>query len=223
MIHIENLIHQFPDGETTVTALELPNFSAPTGSQWCITGVSGSGKSTLLQCIAGLLQPTKGRLQVNELLLNEATSKELDVWRGNDVGYIFQDFNLLNFLTAEDNILSGAFFANRFTHKEMVQEMNELTTKMGIAHLRHKKPTQLSKGEQQRVAIARALIKKPRLLLADEPTASLDEANSQLVIDLLKQYSESLQATLLITSHEETVIRQFSNRLHLMKRGTHDS
>lgn len=223
MIHIESLTHQFPDGETSVKALDLPNFSATTGSQWCITGVSGSGKSTLLQCLAGLLQPTTGILQVEDMYLNEASSKELDTWRGKKVGYIFQDFNLLNFLTVEDNILSGAFFANRFTHKEMVQEMEQLTNLMGIAPLRHKKPTQLSKGEQQRVAIARALIKKPSLLLADEPTASLDEANSRLVIDLLKAYSETLQATLLITSHEEPVISQFSNRLHLTKRGTHDS
>ncbi|WP_295239143.1 ATP-binding cassette domain-containing protein [Veillonella sp.] len=223
MIRIEHLLHQFPDGETMNTVLELPRFSAPTGSQWCITGVSGSGKSTLLQCIAGLLQPTTGQLQVNELMLTEATAKELDIWRGKEVGYIFQDFNLLNFLTVEDNILSGAFFANRFTHKDMVQEMKQLTQLMGIEHLRHKKPPQLSKGEQQRVAIARALIKKPCLLLADEPTASLDEANSRLVIDLLKAYSESLSATLLITSHEEAVISQFSNRLHLTKRGIHDS
>ena len=188
-----------------------------------MTGVSGSGKSTLLQCIAGLLQPTTGTIQADDVKLTEINAKELDHWRGQQVGYIFQDFNLLSFLTAEENIISGAFFANRFTHKEMTDEAVKLMDIMGLTNLRHKKPTQLSKGEQQRVAIARALIKKPSLLLADEPTASLDAANSAIVIDLLPNYSTEANATLLIASHETTVISQFTNQLHLTKRGSHDS
>lgn len=223
MLTIQNLTRQFADGGTMITVLDLPSFEAPTGSQWCLTGVSGSGKSTLLQCIAGLLQPTTGTILADDVNLTEINAKELDHWRGQQVGYIFQDFNLLSFLTAEENIISGAFFANRFTHKEMVEEASKLMDIMGLTELRHKKPTQLSKGEQQRVAIARALIKKPSLLLADEPTASLDAANSTIVIDLLRNYSSEANATLLIASHETTVISQFTNQLHLTKRGSYDS
>lgn len=118
MLTIQNLTRQFPDGDTMITVLDLPAFEAPTGSQWCLTGVSGSGKSTLLQCIAGLLQPTTGTIQADDVNLIEISSKELDHWRGQQVGYIFQDFNLLSFFNSRRKyykrcLLCQSFYAQR--------------------------------------------------------------------------------------------------------------
>ena len=193
MLTISNLQHTYRDGAGSITALAVPSFTAKTASQWCLTGPSGSGKSTLLHCISGLIRPTTGTIVMDDIIITQPESiKSLSRWRGQYVGYIFQTFNLLPFLTVSDNILAGAYFSNTHLTTEIKHRFNHLTNEMGLQSLLKKKPDQLSQGEQQRVAVARALIKQPALLLADEPTANLDIENSQIVLNLLKAYSLSL-------------------------------
>lgn len=217
MIEISNLIHRYKDGEQYIEALRVPHFTAQTGSQWCLTGVSGSGKSTLLHCLAGLIKPTEGTIRIDDMSVTNSTVNAITDWRRQHVGYIFQDFNLLNFLSAQDNISTGAYFSH-LTDKLMYKnELEQLMVSMDIVGFAHKKPAQLSKGEQQRVAIARALIKGPSLILADEPTANLDAQNSDIVLNLLKTYCEKKKATLIIATHDAAIMKAFSNQLHLEK------
>ncbi|WP_295789520.1 ABC transporter ATP-binding protein [uncultured Veillonella sp.] len=217
MIEINNLVHRYKDGEQFIEALRLPHFKAETGSQWCLTGVSGSGKSTLLHCLAGLLKPSEGTIQIDDMNITDSPLASLTNWRRQHVGYIFQDFNLLNFLSAQDNISTGAYFSH-LTDKLMYKnELEQLMVSMDIIGFAHKKPAQLSKGEQQRVAIARALIKSPSLILADEPTANLDAKNSEIVLNLLKSYCETKEATLIIATHDASIMTAFTNQLHLEK------
>lgn len=218
MITVSDLQHMYRDGTGSVTALTVPYFSAETGSQWCLTGPSGSGKSTFLHCLSGLIQPTKGTIVIDDLTITAAKTRSiLTCWRGHHVGYVFQTFNLLPFLTVYDNILAGAYFSNVALTTEIKSHLNCLANEMDLCPLLKKMPDQLSQGEQQRVAIARALIKRPALILADEPTANLDAENTHIVLNLLKQYSNRLEATLLIASHDPVVIAAFPQQLALKK------
>jgi ABC-type lipoprotein export system ATPase subunit len=222
MLEITDLVQVYQDGHATITALLLPHFKAEKGSAWCITGPSGSGKSTLLHCISGLIHPTKGNITWNgKAITGGKDEKELDNWRAVCIGYVFQKFNLLPFLSARENILTGAWFAG-VEKDEAISRLETLSRQMGIAELLSQYPEALSQGEQQRVAIARALIKKPPLILADEPTANLDADNSQIVIELLKDYVAKNEAMLLIASHDAMVIDAFEHRLPLTKGGRHD-
>jgi ABC-type lipoprotein export system ATPase subunit len=222
MLEVTDLVQVYQDGPATITALSLPHFSAEKGSAWCVTGPSGSGKSTLLHCISGLIRPTKGTITWNgKAITGVKDEKELDDWRASCIGYVFQKFNLLPFLSARENILTGAWFAG-VDKGEALSRLKSLSGQMGIADLLSQYPEALSQGEQQRVAIARALIKKPPLILADEPTANLDADNSQIVINLLKNYVAQNNAMLLIASHDPMVIGAFEQRLPLSKGGRHD-
>ena len=222
MLTISDLQHTYRDGSGSVTAPTLPSFTAETGSQWCLTGPSGSGKSTLLHCISGLIRPTQGTVMVDDFTVTAPPSPTiLTRWRGHHVGYVFQTFNLLPFLTVYDNILTGAYFSNTSLTSEIKTRLDRLANEMGLLPLLKKKPDPLSQGEQQRVAIARALIKQPALILADEPTANLDSDNSNIVLDLLKRYSARFEATLLVASHDPAVIGAFTNHLALTKPTAH--
>ena len=217
MIEIKNLVHRYKDGNQYIQALSVPEFTAETGSQWCLTGVSGSGKSTLLHCLSGLIIPSEGRVAIDDMVITDGNTSAITKWRSNHVGYVFQDFNLLPFLSAKDNICTVAYFSHKTDKLTFLNDLEQLMVSMDIAAIAHKKPAQLSKGEQQRVAIARALIKQPSLLLADEPTANLDAHNSTIVLNLLRNYCKDQQATLIVASHDSTVIEAFENRLHLEK------
>ncbi|WP_298706101.1 ABC transporter ATP-binding protein [uncultured Veillonella sp.] len=221
MIEIKNLIHRYKDGEQYIDALHVPHFKADTASQWCLTGVSGSGKSTLLHCLAGLLRPTEGEIIIDDMNLTASSPKDITNWRREHVGYIFQDFNLLPFLSAKENITTGAYFSHLSDKLLYENDLEQLMVSMDIVGFAHKKPAQLSKGEQQRVAIARALIKNPTLLLADEPTANLDAHNSEIVLNLLTSYCQNQGATLIIATHDTTIMEAFTNQLHLEKQALH--
>lgn len=222
MLSVVNLIHCYPDGEGILTALRVPHLEAHAGEAWCITGPSGSGKSTLLHCLSGLLHPTSGEISYDGLSLTSGISdKELDTFRARTIGYLYQKFNLLPFLTARDNILLGAYWGDVAKDKAE-KRLERLAEKMGISSLLHHYPDAMSQGEQQRAALARALIKRPPILLADEPTANLDANNSRIVISLLQEYAEKENALLFVASHDAMVIESFSHILPLSKGGAHD-
>lgn len=223
MIVVEHIVHRYPDGQgKLVEALSLPSATFADNSVWGLVGPSGSGKSTLLHCISGVLRPTEGSIQVGEAPLENMSENELARWRGEQVGYVFQNFNLLEALTVRDNIYLGTYFAgNTFNEKEsnIKSDIETLAKRLQIEALLDKKPKQLSMGEQQRVAIARALIKKPEIVLADEPTANLDAHNSAIVMELLEEYQRESKITLLVATHDRDVMDRLPNILSLEKPG----
>lgn len=221
MLKVTHLVHRYPDGRRFLTALSVPHLEAYDGEAWCITGPSGSGKSTFLHCLSGLLRPTEGDISYKGRSLTlDMSDADLDVFRGRTIGCLYQKFNLLPFLSARDNILLGAHFGG-VPKKEAEARLSALAKKMGLMHLLSHYPNELSQGEEQRTALARALIKEPPILLADEPTANLDEDNSRIVIHLLLDYVKAHNALIFVASHDPMVIRSFSHILPLHKGGAH--
>ncbi len=171
------------------------------GSFSFIVGPSGSGKSTLLYLIGALDEPTSGEIVVDGRKLRGMTQVERDNYRRSEVGFIFQSFNLLNNLTAVENVLVP--FLPKGVPMELRQRAVELLNRVGLSGRLDHRPNQLSGGEQQRVAIARALLKDPKLVLADEPTGELDSKTGQEVFAYLRQLHQSQQTTVVVVTHDE--------------------
>jgi putative ABC transport system ATP-binding protein len=193
--------------------LRVPEFSLEAGDHCVIHGPSGSGKTTLFHLLAGLLSPTRGTLEVAGTRLEALGEAERDVFRRTQVGFIFQSFNLLQGLTALENVLvaltiSGANATRDDAHKLMID--------VGLEHRLYHYPAQLSIGEQQRVAVARSLIHHPPLLLADEPTGSLDPVRSCGIIDLLFSLATQRGTTLFVISHDPAVVERFPRRVSIL-------
>ncbi len=219
MIHIEHLICDYLEGNGRhLRALSMPAFDLPDHGSCALIGPSGSGKSTFFHCLSGLLRPTAGRIVVDETVLGDMTEDQLSSWRASHVGYVFQQALLMPFLTVMENILLAADMAGR-RREEARREAEEWLRKVGLAGCGGRLPSHLSGGEQQRVGFIRAIIVKPSLLLADEPTASLDVDNSRLVMQSLLQYWQDSGCMLLCATHDPSVQALFSNQVHLEKRG----
>ena len=162
-------------------------------------GQSGSGKSTLLHMIGGLDQPSSGWVQVGEHRLDKMSQTDLAVFRRNQVGFVFQFFNLIENLNVRANVELPALLSNGNNKKEIRQRSTELLERLGITNQAGKHPWELSGGQQQRVAIARAFINSPALLLADEPTGNLDSASGNEVLDILREFNQQGQTILMVT------------------------
>lgn len=215
MIHIKSIKKNYPDGRDIICALDLQEAVLEDGSRWALVGPSGSGKSTLLHCLAGLTPLSEGTIEIDGQLMNKKNPQELAKWRGKEVGYIFQNLSLLPALSAEDNVFAGAYFAGLEKSSELQKEVDSLFAAMNMTDMQDKLPRQLSQGQQQRVAIARALIKKPKYILADEPTASLDRETAKHVMQLLLNYSQVQGTTLLISTHDPAIQAQLDHELRL--------
>lgn len=225
MITIQGLEKRYKDGDQEIVALHLPYAEFDRGTQWAVVGPSGSGKSTLLHCLAGIIRADGGQIKTGEGILTDFDEDALQSWRSIEIGYIFQDFNLIDALTVKENIELGAYlslghYVSGYNKTEQFQErLQHLLETMDIVNLLNKRPSALSRGEQQRVAVARVLIKEPSLVLADEPTASLDEENSRRVMDLLTSYCKQSNATLLVATHDPLTKSYCSNVITLTKGG----
>ncbi len=198
--------------ESLVKALDDVNVSVESGRFVAIIGTSGSGKSTLLNMLGGLDTPTSGSVQVEDKNLEKLTEEQLTVFRRQRIGFIFQNYNLIPYLTAYENIvlpvrLDGKREDEKFL-KEIV-EFLELTGKL------QNYPSHLSGGQQQRVAIARALVSKPAIVLADEPTGNLDSRTSDKVVDLLKMTSEKFHQTILMITHNPEIAEKADVRIRI--------
>jgi putative ABC transport system ATP-binding protein len=190
---------QYGDGESAVHALRGVSLEVPAGQFTAVMGPSGSGKSTLMHLLAGLDRPTNGRVKIGATDISELPDKQLTRLRRQEIGFIFQQFNLLPMLTAEENILLPLSIAGRKADKAAVQS---LIDRVGLGERLGHKPSQLSGGQQQRVAIARALVTRPTVLFADEPTGNLDSTSGAEVLELLREAVELDRQTTVMVTHD---------------------
>ena len=213
-LDIQDLQVRYSNGPGAVTALEIERLRVPPGSLLGVTGPSGSGKSTFLYAVGGLLRPERGRvLWGGRDILSEAESAR-DRWRRHTVGFAFQDFHLLPELSPLQNVLLPASF-ERFAPERTIRERAiSLLDHFSVPQAR-KSTASLSRGEQQRVAIARALLFDPPVILADEPTASLDAKAGAVVIDILMQLSARDGRTVIAISHDRELLKRFANTVAL--------
>jgi putative ABC transport system ATP-binding protein len=213
MIDIEELTKTHYRGETEVRALRGVTCRIPKGSFTFIFGPSGSGKSTLLYLMGALDNPTSGAVSVNGRNLAELSTRDRDEYRRQDVGFVFQSFNLLKNLDAVGNVLVP--FMPQGISPDMRQRAVELLKHVGLSNRLDHRPSQLSGGEQQRVAIARALLKKPSLVLADEPTGELDSETGAEVFGYLRRLHIEQQTTVVVVSHDDRYVTDGDRVLEL--------
>ena len=205
-------------GTTSVTALDEVSLSMNEGEFVSIQGTSGSGKSTLLNMVGGLDHPTTGDVLFNAKPLGPFSKKEMARYRRYSVGMIFQNFNLIPTMTAEENVgLALAFGGIRGNERRL--RAAELLGRVGLAERLSHRPSELSGGEQQRVAIARALANNPKVLLADEPTGNVDSTRAHELLALLREMVDKDSLTILMVTHDRELATSFSDRIILMKDG----
>ena len=201
MIEYRHVTKVFGTGETAVRAVNDVSFVIERGDFWSLMGPSGAGKSTILHLIAGLTTPTSGEVLVEGRNVAKMSSKEAAELRRRRVGYVLQTFNLLPFLTAEENV-GMPLVLDGVPQREVDARVAEALELVKMLQRAKHYPTTLSGGEQQRVAIARAVVIKPAVILADEPTGNLDRANGRGVMDLMADLNERLQVTILLVTHD---------------------
>lgn len=207
MLRIKNLKKSYvePDG-TPLHVLDVRAFAVAAGEQLALVGSSGCGKTTLLHVIAGISAATAGSVQIDGLDITRLPEAGRDRFRAEKIGYVFQTFNLLPGFTALENVQLGMTFARGGRDRPRAKD---LLTRVGLGHRLNHKPATLSVGEQQRTAVARALANKPKLLLADEPTANVDRANQQSIIDLIRMTCKEEGVALILVTHAMEVAEQF--------------
>jgi putative ABC transport system ATP-binding protein len=203
-LSVEKVIKTFRQGDRSVSALASIDLEVQQGQFLAIMGASGSGKSTLLHLMAGLARPDSGSVRVNGADLAGMPDRELTIFRRRNIGLVFQSFNLIPTLSAEENIALPLMLegTNGQVSKQKVQQLLE---NLGLTDRRTHRPDALSGGEQQRVAIGRALVADPAVILADEPTGNLDSANSRSVCELLRDLSVIHNKTIVMVTHEPVV------------------
>lgn len=190
--------------------LAFADLTVPRGGTLVLRGASGSGKSTLLALLAGLLTPTAGHVRVEGVDVGALPPRERDAWRGRSLGFLPQRLHLSDSLDAASNIALAMWAGGERVDAQRVAAVME---RLGIAGLSHRRPHELSIGQAQRVALARAIVRRPALLLADEPTASLDDQAAAAVLDALQDAAQDTGATLVIATHDERVPRALGPRL----------
>lgn len=212
IVKTENLTKIYASSRIKVAALQNVNLSFSAGAFIGITGSSGSGKSTLMNLLGGLDTPTSGTITVEGKLISRLKKDELARYRRVQVGMIFQSFNLISSYSALENVAFPLLFAG-VGKKQRQEQARVMLEKVGLAPRRDHRPTELSGGEQQRVAIARALINQPKMLLADEPTGNLDSKTSVAIVQLLAELNAQQNITVVMISHEEALLGQYSQRI----------
>ena len=209
ILQTRELTKVYGRGETEVHALDGVNLSVEKGEFLAVVGTSGSGKSTLLHMLGGLDKPTAGSVMVDVNELSEMTDDELTIFRRRNIGFVFQNYNLVPMMNVQENILLPVGLDGKEADTAYTDEIIKI---LGLSDKLRRLPNKLSGGQQQRVAIARALAAKPAILLADEPTGNLDSKTSQDVLGLLKVTSQRFHQTMVIITHNEE-IAQMADRI----------
>lgn len=211
MIEVRGLAHRY--GQQDI--LRLPGWRVAQGERWLVLGPSGCGKTTLLHVLAGLIHPAEGDVQVAGEDLRKLEGSRMDRWRATTVGIVLQALHLVKHLSVRDNLRLAQYLAKA---PQDDKRIDDALGALGVAAKSTRRPSELSQGEQQRVAIARAVVNRPRLVLADEPTANLDDAATATVIELLAEQAARHGATLVVATHDARVKGKFRERLELESR-----
>lgn len=206
MIQADQLKYTYPKG----SSISFPDFSIPTGGELLILGPSGCGKTTLLHLLGGLLPITSGKITINQKNISSLKGSKMDQFRGENIGIVFQKPHFAHALTVAENMAFAQQAGGKKVDKQRIQY---LLSKLGISQHSHRLPQKMSEGEKQRLSVAMALINKPALLLADEPTASLDDHHAMEVIQLLKGISAEENTSLVIVTHDQRLKDQFQNHI----------
>lgn len=208
MISIKSVSHSYANAHN----ISFKDWEINSGEQWLLLGESGSGKTTLLHILTGILKPAQGEVNIDGTSVYTLSPKELDKFRGRNVGIIFQRPHLIKSLTIAENLVLAQSFAKL---PEDLKRVSDVLESLGIEAKKNAYPSELSQGQLQRVSIARAVINQPSLLIADEPTSSLDDKNAQAVLELLMQQSGLNQATLVVATHDKRVKDAFHHTYEL--------
>ena len=209
MISTKNIRFSYPKNQEFI----FPDLYCEAGNTLLITGDSGKGKTTYLHILAGLLKPAKGEIEIDNTNLATLSEQATDKFRGKNIGVVFQKSHFIAALSVLENLEMASWLA---TGKKHTKRAIKLLAQLGIENQASKLPSQLSIGQQQRVSIARALINEPKILLADEPTSSLDDKNAENVIELLTSLSKEYTAALLFVTHDSRIKEKFINKITLV-------
>ena len=217
-VRTKGLIRSFEFGESEVYALNGVDMEVYKGEFVVVLGPSGAGKTTLLNMIGGIDLPTEGEVFVGEKNIANYTPNEMNTYRRDEVGWVFQFFNIVASLRSWENVGLALEFQGVKDKQEVKSRSIEILKKVGLEGKEYRFPSQLSGGEQQRVAIARALVKKPKILVADEPTGNLDFVTGQSIAELLQELNEKEKTTLVVVSHDIN-ITQYADRVFHLRMG----
>ncbi len=211
IVECKNVSKEYKPGKVVVPALKGINLTIEKGEFTAIVGPSGSGKTTLLNLIGCLDTPTEGEIILNGISIKEQKKNQLADIRRDNIGFVFQTFNLIPVLTAFENV-EFVLTLKEYDKKNGRELTLKLLERVGLKGMENRKPSELSGGQQQRVAIARALIKSPSLVLADEPTANLDSKTGESIMKLMRDLNEKDEVTFIFSTHDEMVMK-FANRI----------
>lgn len=217
MLEVRNVVKEFKTGDTRITPVNGVSFVLEQGTFAAILGKSGSGKSTLLSILGGLDTATSGDVLVGGVNLSTLSEGRLTEYRRNDIGFVFQQYNLIPNLTAKENVMLPMEFAGVGKTERQARAAGLLQEVELTPDLHDRRANRLSGGQQQRVSIARALANRPSLILADEPTGNLDEETGERIIELLAKLSRREQTTILVVTHDSALTRKADRRMRLAK------
>lgn len=204
----------FRQGDEVFHVLKDVHFRARSGELIMIVGPSGSGKTTLLSALAGILSIDKGTIRLFDVTLSDKSQKELDLFRRQNLGFIFQQFHLIPTISCGDNI-AIPLLLNGWSHTKALQEAKIALSEVGLKEKFHSLPKSLSGGQQQRVAIARALIHKPRLIICDEPTSALDAESGKKIMELIQQHVKMSGRIVIVVTHDDRIFKYADRIVHM--------
>jgi len=214
ILRTESLSKTYVNGPEKTVALDDVNLNVRRGELLAIYGPSGSGKTTLLFLLGGLDRPTSGQIFLDSLEISNLDERRLSTLRRNEVGFVFQNYNLVEDLTVLENVKLTMMFEGK-SEQEMAQRASDVLRKVGVAHKEKNRPSQLSAGEQQRVATARALANRPRLVLMDEPTGNLDQDNSRGLMSLIEEIRIAEGVTFIVATHNQEIVQATASKIFL--------
>jgi len=213
----KNLNKTFHQGDEVIKGLDNVSINIEVGDFVCLSGPSGSGKTTLLNAMGGLDTPDSGEIFIGDIQINQLSKGNLADMRLNNIGFVFQSYNLIPVLTAQENV-EFIMQLRGISSEQRAQRSFEILKEVGLEGMENRRPAKLSGGQQQRVAVARAIASKPKLILADEPTANLDTATSTQLMDLFVMLNQKHNITFVIATHDVRVM-QYAQRLISMEDG----
>mgnify|MGYP006428508041 FL=1 len=212
MIKLNNVRKDYRSGNNITTIVDVDELNISTGEKIAIVGASGSGKTTLLNLLSGLVVADQGQIVIDGQDIAALSESMRDRFRANNIGYLFQNFHLLDGYSALENVELGMLFASGAVKR---QQATEQLTRLGLGERLHHQPSELSIGQQARVALARATVNNPKIILADEPTGALDSESSREALDLLFEQSASHNSTLICVTHDKSVAANFDRILDM--------